>query len=102
MLMKFDCGSRGALRKGAWLLMLFAGLVLGGVAARAVEPPAGIAPVDPPSGGFAIDGNLGANTPDANVGDWLTLTNFPGSGGAVLNAAGAPINSLATFHFVDP
>src|SRR5262249_7217941 len=74
----------------------------GDLPTQAAGPPAGIAPVDPPSGGFAIDGNLVANSPDANAGDWLSLTNFPGSGGCVLNSAGSPLNPLATFHFVDP
>src|SRR5206468_9397253 len=72
------------------------------LAAQAAGPPAGIAPVISPLGGFAIDGNLAANTPDANSGDWLTLTNFPGNGGGVLNSAGRPLNPLTTFHFVDP
>src|SRR6266404_3727749 len=99
--MNFHCRSRGALRGGFNFLALLAVFVLGDLSARAAGPPAGIAPVNSPSGGFAIDGNLGANTPDANTGDWLTLTNFPGAGGSVLNSAGVPINGLATFHFID-
>jgi hypothetical protein len=57
--------------------------------------------VESPVGGFAIDGNLGANTPDAGLGDWLLLNTSPGAGGAVLDAAGKPLNPLTTFHFID-
>src|SRR5437879_10641994 len=42
-----------------------------------------------------------ANTPAANVCDWLLSTNS-GTGGAVLDATGAPLNPATTFHFVDP
>ncbi|TAL02763.1 MAG: hypothetical protein EPO07_06990, partial [Verrucomicrobia bacterium] len=78
-------------------------LLLLTVAAPAVPPPNGVAPVDPPPYGFAIDGNLMANTPAANVGDWISDTNaFPGSGGSVLTLAGVPINASRTFHLRDP
>ncbi len=82
-------------------LLLAAGLLwsLGGSAA---PPPAGVAPILVPAGGFAIDGDLLANTPITNVGDWLPATNFPGTGGSVLDAAGVPLNPITTFHFVDP
>jgi len=62
----------------------------------------GVSPVVVPSGGFAIDGELLANTPATNTGDWLSQTNFPGSGGAVLDSSGAPLNPGTTFHVVDP
>src|SRR5262245_9848969 len=99
--MKAESQPEGALRAGIKFLALLAVFVLCAVSARAAGPPAGIAPVGSPSGGFAIDGNLGANSPDANTGDWLSLTNFPGAGGSVLNSAGAALNPLTTFHFVD-
>src|SRR5262249_40081386 len=67
---------------------------------HADPPPAGVAPVLVPSGGFAIDGDLLANRPGADTGDWLLSTNA-GSGGAVLNAAGAPLDPTRTFHFTD-
>src|SRR6266571_2682076 len=86
---------------GAWRLGVFFALALfWGLAAYATPPPAGIAPVISPAGGFSIDGNLLANTPDANTGDWLLSTNS-GSGGAVLDATGAPLNPTTTFHFID-
>src|SRR6185369_4941059 len=37
-----------------------------------------------------------------NRGDWMISTNFPGSGGSVLDAAGLALNPIETFHFVDP
>src|SRR5207244_8480661 len=89
------------LRKILNSLALVAILAVGELTARAAGPPEGIAPVDPPFGGFGIDGNLCANTPGANSGDWCAVTNFPGSGGGVLNAAGVPLNPLTTCHFVD-
>src|SRR5437773_1169930 len=79
----------------------FALVLLSPCASHAVPPPAGIAPVISPAGGFGIDGDLMANTPAANVGDWLLSTNS-GTGGAVLDAAGVPLNPATTFHFVDP
>ena len=87
--MKAESQLRGTLlRKVLNSLALLAVLGVGELTARAAGPPAGIAPVDPPFGGFAIDGNLCANTPGTNSGDWCVTTNFPGSGGGVLNAAG--------------
>jgi hypothetical protein len=79
---------------------IFLGSILCAIAAQAVPPPSGIAPVISPTGGFAIDGNLMANSPVTNVGDWLLSTNA-GTGGAVLDATGAPLNATTTFHFKD-
>src|SRR5262245_54394882 len=75
-----------------------ASLVLA-LAAVAVPPPTGVAPVNVPTGGFAIDGDLLANTSVAGVGDWLPHEG--GTGGAVLDASGVPLNPTTTFHFVD-
>src|SRR5438105_4530013 len=69
--------------------------------AAAVPPPIGVAPVLVPAGGFAIDGDVLANIAAINTGDWTLGTNS-GSGGAVLSAAGVPLNPSTTFHFVDP
>src|SRR5262245_38334467 len=102
MEVKADSQSTGVLYNSLKLLALIAVFGLCHSSIRGAGPPAGIAPVDPPSGGFAIDGNLGANTPDANTGDWLFLNTFPGLGGAVLDAAGASLNPVTTFHFTDP
>src|SRR5438445_6749425 len=91
-------------RAGAIATVLKSVLALAMLRAMTVEatpPPAGIAPVVFPAGGFSIDGDLMANTPASNAGDWLLSTNS-GSGGAVLNAAGAPLNPTTTFHFSDP
>ncbi len=65
---------------------------------QATTPPAGTAPVNPPAGGFAIDGNLLANTPTNGIGDWVTNS---GSGGFVLKANGAVVDTNNTFHIVD-
>src|SRR4051812_34137474 len=78
--------------------LLFLGVLIA-VWANATPPPAGVAPVTSPAGGFSIDGNLVANLP-ANTGDWLLSTNT-GTGGAVLDASGAPLNPTTTFHFRD-
>src|SRR5262245_9827716 len=68
-----------------------------------LPPPAGLAPIAPPAGGFGIDGDLLTDSPVANVGDWLVSTNnSPAGGGAVLDAAGNPLDSSTTFHFIDP
>jgi len=72
---------------------------LTGIWANATPPPSGVAPVTSPAGGFSIDGNLVANLP-GNTGDWLMSTNA-GTGGAVLDASGAPLNPATTFHFRD-
>src|SRR5437773_9940503 len=66
-----------------------------GIAAHAVPPPTGIAPVTVPAGGFGIDGKL---TADGLSGDWL-----PGSGGSggVLDVNGVPVNPATTFHLID-
>ena len=79
-----------------------ASLVCLAVAADAASTLPGVAPVISVNGGFAIDGDLFANTPGTNRGDWMISTNFPGSGGSVLDAAGLPLNPIETFHFVDP
>ena len=42
-----------------------------------------------------------ASVADAGLGDWLLLNTSPGAGGAVLDAAGKPLNPLTTFHFID-
>src|SRR6516164_4158492 len=76
-----------------------AALLLQGLVALAVPPPAGVAPVLVPQGGFSIDGDLIANTPSANIGDWLPGSG--GSGGSVLGSNGVPLNPATTFHFVD-
>ncbi len=81
--------------------MLLALLCLASLTASAVPPPMGVAPVLVPAGGFGIDGDLFANSPTANVGDWLAGTNA-GTGGAVLDANGVPLNPATTFHYVDP
>jgi hypothetical protein len=58
-----------------------------------------VAPVSPPSGGFHIEGNLQANSPTAGVGDWIPGS--AGGGGYVLDSAGVPLDTNATFHIVD-
>src|SRR5947207_1073043 len=83
---------------GTWVL--FAVGILTGVSGRAAPPPAGVAPVLVPAGGFAIDGDLLANKPAANAGDWLRGT-ISGTGGAVLDPAGIPLDPTTTFHFID-
>src|SRR6516162_5796057 len=83
-----------------WHYACFALVILCPWASHAVPPPTGVAPVLYPAGGFGIDGDLLANTPGGNTGDWLLSTNA-GSGGAVLNAAGVPLDPTRTFHFVD-
>jgi hypothetical protein len=82
-----------------YLIFLFftALLVSSNTFAQAVST--GTVPVTPPTGQFAIDGNLKANTPTGGIGDWLPGTG--GSGGAVLNATGAPLVAATTFHSVD-
>ena len=70
--------------------------MISGLAALAVPPRTGIAPVLIPAGGFRIDGDLMA---DAIAGDWIGTTN-PAAG--VLSPAGVPLNPATTFHFVDP
>ncbi len=81
-------------------------LVLSGLTPRAVgtPPPAGVVPLGSPAGGFGIDGDLFANQPATNLGDWLQPTNAapPGTGGAVLDSAGVPLNAATTFHLIDP
>ena len=72
---------------------------LGGPSAHAVPPPTGVAPVTVPAGGFGIDGDLQANTPTAGVGDWVPGP--AGTGGAVLDTNGVPLDATTTFHFVD-
>ena len=85
---------------------LFCGICLAiGLSAtvlRAVPPPAGVAPVASPTGGFGIDGDLIANQPASGAGDWLYLPSVPGSGAAVLDSAGIPLNPDVTFHLLDP
>src|SRR5512137_805762 len=81
-------------------LLSFLVLALWGLTAQAVPPPLGVAPVVSPAGGFAIDGDLLANTPTADAGDWLSGSG--GTGGALLDANGTPLNPATTFHFVDP
>ena len=76
-----------------WLLLNGSG--------QASPPPSGVAPVTQPAGGLGIEGDLLANTPAANVGDWMLSTNS-GTGGAVLDSAGVPLNHSTTFHFTDP
>ncbi|MHA6246680.1 Ig-like domain-containing protein [Pontibacter sp. CAU 1760] len=66
----------------------------------------GIAPVVIPQNGFAIDGDLRARTPitapfSSSTGDWLPNPTAAGTGEAVLNASGAPLDDDATFHRVD-
>src|SRR6266568_3199792 len=61
-------------------------------------PAPGLAPVSPPAGGFAIDGDLLANTP-GGTGDWVSNS---APGGFVLYTNGTPVDSTATFHFIDP
>ena len=75
-------------------------LAFWGLAAQAVPPPTGVAPVLVPVGGFAIDGDLLANTPTLGVGDWLPGAG--GAGGSVLDAKGVPLNPGTTFHLIDP
>jgi len=65
---------------------------------QGASPPTGTAPVNPPAGGFAIDGNLLANTPTNGIGDWVTNS---ASGGFVLRANGAVVDTNNTFHIVD-
>jgi hypothetical protein len=78
------------------------GIVLPTLFAVAAPLPGGRAPITPPAGGFGIDGDLLANSPLAGSGDWTVNTNIaPGSGLSVLNAAGAPLDPLRSFHFID-
>ena len=65
------------------------------------EPPSGVAPITPPSG-FGIEGDLFSNTPTNGIGDWMLSPDHPGTGGAVLDSTGAPLDSNKTFHFTDP
>src|SRR5262249_38588837 len=94
--------SRGARREMAITCSLIASFLLASLASHAVPPPAGVVPILSPTGGLSIDGNLIANTPVTNVGDWMFLTNAPGSGGAVLGPTGVSLNGSTTFHLVDP
>ncbi|MCI0748127.1 MAG: hypothetical protein L0Y58_22200 [Verrucomicrobia subdivision 3 bacterium] len=64
-------------------------------------PPPGVAPFVAPAGGLGIDGDVCANTVIPDIGDWVQGTNA-GSGGAVLNAAGVPLNPMTSFRFIDP
>jgi hypothetical protein len=75
---------------------LCAAILACGLAAQAVPPPNGVAPVTTPAGGFGIDGHVVAGPLS---GDWM-----PGPNGAagVLDATGAPLNPATTFHFTDP
>jgi hypothetical protein len=68
--------------------------------AISAPPPGGVAPVTVPAGGISIDGNLGANSPPG-TGDWVAGA-LSGSGGTLLDAAGAPLDAKMTFHFTDP
>src|SRR5688572_30045507 len=78
------------------------GIIIPTLGAVATPLPGGLAPVMPPAGSFGIDGDLLANSPIAGVGDWTSNTNIaPGSGLGVLSAAGAPLDPVRTFHFVD-
>jgi hypothetical protein len=70
-----------------------------GLAAQAVPPPNGIAPVTTPAGGFGIGGQVVAGTGGQLSGDWMAGAN--GAAG-VLDATGAPLNPATTFHFIDP
>src|ERR1041385_1382555 len=70
--------------------------------ADAAPPPGGVVPTANPAGGFAIDGDLCANMPAAGVGDWLTNSMYPGSGGGVLSATGVSLDIQKTFHLIDP
>jgi large repetitive protein len=83
-------------------LILFATLALALALApvNGAPPPAGVAPINLPAGGFGIDGELLPNTPAADVGDWLQA-GPAGTGGAVLNLSGVPLNPKTTFHFID-
>jgi len=76
-------------------------LVLSARVLHATPPPAGVAPVNGPAGGFSIDGDLIANQPQSGVGDWLQLPSVSGTGGAVLDLGGSPLNPNVTFHFLD-
>jgi len=85
---------KNCVRKGGLLLAL---ACVTAMTALATPPPKGVAPILAPSGGFAIDGDLlGAAL---GAGDWLGGTN---TASGVLNAAGAPLNPLTTFHYADP
>ncbi|HEX5221955.1 MAG TPA: hypothetical protein VFZ59_20500 [Verrucomicrobiae bacterium] len=78
------------------------GIVLPTMLAVAAPLPGGGAPITTPAGGFGIDGDLLANSPLAGIGDWTANTNLaPGSGLGVLNAAGASLDPLRSFRFVD-
>jgi hypothetical protein len=68
----------------------------------AVPPPTGVALLNAPAGGFAIDGDLLARMPVGASGDWVAAPALSGTGEGVLSPAGVPLNSLATFHFIDP
>ena len=80
--------SRGRLNRA-----LCATLLACGLAAQAVPPPSGIAPVTVPAGGFSIGGEVVAGP----AGDWMAGPNHAG----VLDSAGVPLNAGTTFHFVD-
>ncbi len=69
------------------------------IKAEAVPPPAGVAPVLAPAGGFGINGYVLANTPVSGVGNWSPRAG--GSGAAVLDTNGVPLNPATTFHFRD-
>src|SRR5262249_16778333 len=89
---------RRALR--CWVLVTIP--LLWGLVARSATPPppAGVAPIATPAGGFGIDGDLLTDSPTATVGDWCVSTNNSSAGGgAVLDAAGNPLDSSTTFHF---
>src|SRR3974390_139611 len=75
---------------------LCATILVCGLAAEAVPPPNGVAPVTTPAGGFGIAGQVVASSAS---GDWM-----PGPNGAagVLDATGAPLNPSTTFNFIDP
>ena len=95
---------RSGLRR--WKARVCALICLVGLATTlpaAVGP--GTAPVNPPTGGFGIDGDLQANTNVAllvytNIGDWVPGP--AGSGGNVLTAAGAPLDTANTYYLTDP
>ena len=76
------------------------GVVLPTMLAIAAPLPGGLAPITPPAGGFSIDGDLLANSPFAGPGDWMANSGAV-SGFGVLSAAGAPLDPLRSFHFID-
>src|SRR6185436_5156053 len=89
-----SCGNRLALLALCWGICC--------IFTNSASSANGVAPVIVPTGGFAIEGNLLANTPTNGVGDWIAITNFPGTGGGVLDTNGTPLDSTTTFHQVDP